>query len=118
MGAVTNPDFVAGCVWRLHCGDQEIARLTVTGTDMPWVYATVDALPGFERFRSVFAEQEQAIGKEDWDRADACYEEIRSLLTMTFPDGRPVSEFMVHVHGDGRAGWRWHAQPFEGPRTH
>jgi hypothetical protein len=32
---------------------------------MPWVYATVDALPGFERFRSVFAEQEQAIGRED-----------------------------------------------------
>ncbi|WP_393060174.1 hypothetical protein [Streptomyces sp. LN549] len=100
-------------VWRLHHGDQEIARLTVTGADMPWTHADVEALPGFEEFRPIFSEQERAADEEDWERLDGCYEEIRRALTMTFPDGSPVAEFMLHIHDDGTAGWRWHDEPFD-----
>lgn len=102
-----------GAVWRLHHAGQEIARLTVTGGDFPWMHADVETLPGFEEFRSVFAEQEQAIDDEDHERSDACYEQIRKSLTMTFPDGEPVAEFWLHIHGDGTAGWRWHDEPFD-----
>jgi hypothetical protein len=108
-----NSNLADGSTWRLHHGAQEIARLIVTGTDMPWVHAHLEALPGFDEFRPVFTEQEQAIDAEDRARADACYEQIRSALTMTFPDGRPVAEFMVHIHANGTAGWRWHDEPFE-----
>lgn len=101
-----------GAVWRLHHAGQEIARLTVTGADFPWVHASVETLPGFEEFRAVFAEQERAIDDEDYERADACYSRIREALTMTSPDGRPVAEFLLHVHGDGTAGWRWSDEPF------
>lgn len=110
---MTNPHLVTGSTWRLHDGNQEIARLTVTGTDMPWVHASVEELPGFDAYRATFAEQQQALDAEDWDHADACYERIRSTLTMTFPDGTPVAEFMLRIHGDGTADWRWHDEPFE-----
>ena len=110
---MANPNLSTGSVWRLHRGDQEIAGLTVTGADMPWVHAEVEVLPGFEEFRPVFAEQEQAIDEEDWERAEACYTQIRDALTLTFPDGSPVAEFMLHIHEDGTAGWRWHDEPFQ-----
>ncbi|GGY76720.1 hypothetical protein CP967_11805 [Streptomyces nitrosporeus] len=109
---MTDPYLTAGNVWQLRHGPQEIARLAVTGTDMPWVRAEVETLPGFERFRPVFADQEQALEEEDWDRADACYDQIRTALTLTFPDGGRVAEFMLRIHGDGTAGWRWHHEPF------
>lgn len=103
----------SGAVWHLHHGGQEIARLTVTGADMPWTYADVEALPGFEEFRPVFIEQEQAADEEDWERLETCDERIRGALTMTFPDGTSVAEFWLHIHGDGTAGWRWHSAPFD-----
>ena len=113
MEPMTNPHLATGNIWRLHHDGQEIARLTVTDTEMFWVHADIETLPGFEPFRAVFAEQERASEAEDWERADACYEQIRSALTMTFPDGSPVAEFMLNVHGDGTAGWRWHDEPFD-----
>ena len=102
-----------GEVWRLHHAGAEIARLVVTGGDFPWVHGDFEALPGFEAFRGVFAEQERAIDSEDYERADGCYERIREALTMTFPDGESVAEFWLHVHGDGTAGWRWSDEPFD-----
>ncbi|MFJ3822095.1 hypothetical protein [Streptomyces nodosus] len=44
---MANPNLTTGSMWRLHHGDQEIARLTVTG-------AEVETLPGFEEFRRLF----------------------------------------------------------------
>ena len=61
----------------------------------------------------VFAKQERASEAEDWEGADACYRQIRSALTMTYPGGSPVVEFMLDIHGDGTAGWRWHDEPFD-----
>lgn len=102
-----------GAVWRLHHAGQEVARLTVTGGDFPWVHATVETLPGFEEVRPVFAELEQALDDEDYDRSSELDDQVRALLTMTYPDGQPVPEFLVRVYADGTAGWRWHDEPFE-----
>ncbi|MFD9471355.1 hypothetical protein [Streptomyces goshikiensis] len=79
---------------------------------MPWVHAEVETLPGFEEFLPLFTEQERAVDDEDWEQAAACYTQFRSALTMTFPDGSPVAEFMLHIHHDGTAGWRWHDELF------
>ncbi|MFS8102883.1 hypothetical protein LFM09_37720 [Lentzea alba] len=104
---------IGGEVWRLHHEGREIARLTVTGGDFPWVHATVETLPGFEDVRPVFEALEQALDDEDYERADDLDGRVRELLTMTFPDGRPVAEFLVRVYADGTAGWRWHDEPFD-----
>ena len=103
----------AGSVWRLNHGDEEIVRLIVTEADFPWVYADVEPLPGYEEFRQIFTDQEQALEADDEDQIEACYELIRSRLTMTYPNGEPVPEFMLHIHDDGTASWRWHYEPFE-----
>ena len=103
-----------GEIWSLHHGDRVIARLRVTDMDFPWVYADTEPLPEFDEFQSLFEEQEQALDEHDFERADTLYARIRSRLSMAFPDGRPVAEFMLHIYGDGTAGWRWHDQPFDG----
>jgi hypothetical protein len=112
-GGMANADLNPGSIWRLQHGGGEIARLIVTGSDMPWIHAEVETLPGFEEFRTVFNEQEQAIDEEDWERADACYTKIRSALTMTRLGGVPVAEFMLRINNDGTAAWRWHDEPFD-----
>ncbi|MFF2007830.1 hypothetical protein ACFVWY_02000 [Streptomyces sp. NPDC058195] len=101
--------------WHLHHGDRAIARLAVTGSDMPWTYADVEALPGFEEFRPLFAEQERAVDAEDWERAESVCHQIRAALTLTFPDGAPVPEFLLNIRSDGTADWRWHHEPFTAP---
>ncbi|MET9463982.1 hypothetical protein ABZY44_03990 [Streptomyces sp. NPDC006544] len=110
---MSNPNLATGSVWRLHRGDHEVARLAVTGADWPWMHANVETLPGFEEFRPLFTEQERAIDEEAWEQIDECYFRIRSALTLTFPDGNPVAEFMLNIHDDGTAGWRWHDEPFD-----
>lgn len=107
----------ANAVWRLYSKDREVARLIVTDVDFPWVHAVVEALPEFEDFRQLFAEQEQAIDAGDDVQADLCYERIRAALSMTFPDGTIVPEFLLHIHHDGTAGWRWSDEPFEQPAS-
>jgi hypothetical protein len=97
----------------LRCADRQVARLTVTGSDLPWTFADVEPLPGFEQFQSLFADQEQALDEEDYQRADQIYGRIRAALTLTIPDGQPVPEFLLHIHADGTAGWRWHDEPFD-----
>ncbi|MFD3409561.1 hypothetical protein [Streptomyces cyaneofuscatus] len=113
MGDMPHPNLTSGSIWRLHHGDQEIARLTVTDGDWPWMHADVETLPGFDEFRPLFREQERAADEEGWERIDECYFRIRGALTLTFPDGIPVAEFMLHIHDDGTAGWRWHDEPFD-----
>ena len=102
-----------GAVWSLRHREWEIARFTVTDTYFPRVHADVQALSGFDEFRTLFADQERAIGKEKYERADALYVRTRDALTIAFPDGRPVPKFPLHIHGDGTMGWPWHDEPFE-----
>lgn len=101
------PALTTGSVWRLHAHGREIARLTVTDTDMPWVFATIEALPGFEEFRPLFDETNRYSEAEDWEAADDGYFRINESISMTMPDGAPVVEFLLNIHDDGTVGWRW-----------
>ena len=42
--------------WGLHHGSALVARLE-TGADMPWTYAAIEELPGFESVRSLLADR-------------------------------------------------------------
>ncbi|MEV5508181.1 hypothetical protein [Streptomyces orinoci] len=107
----TNPHLTTGSIWRLHHGNQEIARLTVTGADMPWTHAEIETLAGFEEFRALFIEHERAVDEEDWEQAEDCCARISGALIMTFPDGSPVAEFLLRIRNDGTAAWRWDDEP-------
>ncbi|MFD7576273.1 hypothetical protein ACFV6U_38100, partial [Streptomyces sp. NPDC059810] len=72
--------------------------------------------PPSTRWQAFGAVRAPASDEEDWEQIDECYFRIRSALTLTFPDGTPVAEFMLHIHDDGTAGWRWHDSPSCTPR--
>jgi hypothetical protein len=84
-----NSHLSTGTIWRLLRSKQKLAHLHVTESDSPWMYTSVEALPGFEEFLPPFADQERAADADDWERADECQLAIRSALTMTFPNGNP-----------------------------
>lgn len=101
-------------VWRLLDGGTEVARLVVTDTDFPWLYATVEPTPDFERLRPLFEEQLR-LADDAFDDPDAFDEVCRSLherLALIHPDGWAVAEFLLHVEDD-TAWWRWSAEPFD-----
>lgn len=108
---MVDPDRADDRVWRLHARGRELARLTVTGSDFPWMHATIEELPGFEEFRPLFERQERACDGEDWEALDEIGERLNAAITMTTPDGSAVADFLLRVHGDGTAGWRWSDEP-------
>jgi hypothetical protein len=102
--------------WTLHRRDdgQLLAHLTVTGGDFPWLNARADPQDGFELVRPLFLEDLRLIdGVDDqpdaWERA---YEAIRSAVTLRYPDGTNVPEFLLHIDGHD-AWWRWSDTPFD-----
>ena len=46
-----------------------------------------------------------------WERA--C-EAIRAVVTLRYPAGHEVPEFLPHIDGD-QAWWRWSDDPFDAP---
>ena len=100
-------------VWRLMRDGELLAELVVTGGDFPWLNARVRPAPGFERIRPPFAQELRALEHMDDDPGswEAAYDRIRAAVSLLYPDGRPVPEFLLHVEGDD-AWWRWSDEPF------
>ena len=108
-----------GQVWRLHRDDEVIAHLVVTEADFPWLRARVEPRPGFEAVRELFVADlvtSEAINDDDSDSAIEAFElgqdRIQDAMTMSYPDGGEVPEFLLHINGD-EAWWRWSDEPFE-----
>jgi hypothetical protein len=100
-------------VWRLMQGKELLAELVVTGGDFPWLNARMRPAPGFEAIRPLFEQELRALERIDDDPGswEAAYDRIRVAVSLLYPDGRPVPEFLLHVDGDD-AWWRWSDEPF------
>jgi hypothetical protein len=105
-----------GEIWRLHAGGVVIADLVVTGVDQPWVRAAVHEQPAFSQVRRLFLEDLRLL--EDIDNTveawEAVQHKIRQTTWMSYPDGSPVPEFLLHIDGS-EAWWRWSNEPFDRP---
>jgi hypothetical protein len=101
-----------GEVWRLYRGEELVSELTVTEIDFPWLHARFMARPAFEPLTALFAEELALVDDDETDCWDAAYDRIRSVVRLTYPDGRDVPEFLLHIEGDV-AWWRWSDEPFE-----
>ena len=99
--------------WRLMQREELLAELIVTGGDFPWLNARIRAMPGFEAVRPPFEEELRALGHIDDDVGSwqAAYDRIRRAVSLLYPEGRPVPEFLLHVDGED-AWWRWSDEPF------
>ena len=89
-------------VWRLMQGEELLAELIVTGGDFPWLNARIRAMPGFEGVRRLFEEELRSLEHIDDDLGSwqAAYDDIRSVVSLLYPDGRAVPEFLLHVDGE------------------
>jgi hypothetical protein len=112
LAVVTN----SGGVWTLHRRDdgRNLADLVVTGGDFPWLNARVDPREGLEKVLPLFAEELLLLDRidddtESWERA---YNAIRTAVTLRYPEGHEVPEFLLHIDGD-EAWWRWNDEPFD-----
>ena len=105
----------AGDIWTLQrrTDGQTIAGLVVVSGDFPWLNARVDPREGFEEFLPLFAEELTQLDRIDEDGAawDRAYNAIRAAVTLRYPTGDEVPEFLLHVDGT-EAWWRWSDEPF------
>jgi hypothetical protein len=106
----------SGGVWTLHRRDDGriIADLAVTSADFPWLNARVDPRDGLEEVLPLFAEELFRLDRidddtESWEQA---YNAIRTVVTLRYPEGQEVPEFLLHIDGD-EAWWRWSDEPFD-----
>jgi hypothetical protein len=100
--------------WTLYRGDELIADLVVNGGDFPWLNADVRPHPGFEDVRPLFDEELRLLDDvdnhvEEWE---AAYEKVRAAVTLKYPDGGEVPEFLLHID-KGEAWWRWSDEAFD-----
>jgi hypothetical protein len=103
-------------IWTLHRRDdgRNLADLVVTGGDFPWLNARVDPREGLEDVLPLFAEELLRLDRidddtESWEQA---YNAIRAVVTLRYPEGHEVPEFLLHIDGD-EAWWRWSDEPFD-----
>ncbi|WP_405593893.1 hypothetical protein [Streptomyces sp. NBC_01092] len=103
-----------GGVWRVSGGDEPVGEIQIDEADFPWLSGRFTPGPGYDAVRDLFA-RELALVERDDDEAlavwEAAYEEIRSRVSLSSPDG-PVAEFLLHIEGD-RAWFRWSEEPFD-----
>jgi hypothetical protein len=104
-----------GEIWHLHAGGRIVAELHVTDPDFPWLNAIVVRKDGFGAIAPLFEDeirQLERMGDEETPEWTAVYERIRVLTRLTYPDGRDVPEYLLHIDGD-EAWWRWSDEPFD-----
>ncbi|MCZ7420041.1 hypothetical protein O7605_10975 [Verrucosispora sp. WMMA2121] len=105
-----------GGAWTLHRRDDGgvLAELVVTGGDFPWLNARVDPREGLAELRPLFAEELRLLDgiDEDVESWEHAYETVRNAVTLRYPDGQEVPEFLLHLDGD-EAWWRWSDEPFD-----
>lgn len=99
--------------WTLYRGDAVIADLVVNGGDFPWLNADVHPYAGFEDVRPLFDEELRLLDDVDShvEAWEAAYEKVRATVTLRYPDGSEVPEFLLHIDS-GEAWWRWSDEAF------
>lgn len=103
-----------GETWTLHGRDRLIAKLVVTDSDFPWLYARLEPHDGWAEVQPLFAEELRLLDHIDDETAswEASYDAVREAVVLRYPDGEAVPEFLLHVDGQ-EAWWRWSDEPFE-----
>jgi hypothetical protein len=85
----------------------------IVGGEFPWLNAHVEHRSGFEELLPLFAEELNRLDRIDDDAAfwEEAYDALRAAVTLRYPDGDEVPEFLLHIDGT-EAWWRWSDDPF------
>lgn len=103
-------------VWRLHHGGRVVASLHVTEADFPWLRAHVEPLDGFEALAPLLAEEARLAADAEEQATPqwvVARDRLRAATRLTRPDGREVTDYLLHVDGT-EAWWRSGEEPPHG----
>jgi hypothetical protein len=107
---------VKGDKWTLHrAGDgSRLADLVIYDWDFPWVNAKVEHVDGLDEFRPLFDAEVALLERVDdhVDAWEAAAGAVRAAVSLRYPEGNAVPEFLMHIQGD-EAWWRWNDEPFD-----
>jgi hypothetical protein len=105
-------------IWRLVDGEGLLAELVVTGGDFPWLSAEVRPTERFEQIRPLFEEKLRRLDHldDDVDSWEAAYDRVRQAVSLLYPGGQDVPDFLLHIDGN-QGWWRWSDEPFPDPGT-
>lgn len=94
--------------WTLRAEAKVVAEMVVDDGDFPWLHGTFTALPGFEDYASLFAEEVRLLHTPERDETSwgAVYSQITEVLTLYDDEGVAMADFLLHIE-DGRARWRY-----------
>lgn len=94
--------------WTLRAGGQVVAEIVVDDGDFPWLHGPLTALPGFEAYAPLFAEEARLLRTPDRNETSwgAVYSRITEALTLYDDEGVAMADFLMHIE-DGRARWRY-----------
>lgn len=99
--------------WTLKSGPTVVGFIDVRDGDFPWLSGAWTPTAFFCEVAPLFREELALMNElddsvETWE---AAYEKIREAVTLHCPDGREVSEFLLHIDGE-EAWFRWSDDPF------
>lgn len=95
--------------WTLRGADgRTVAEVVVDDGDFPWLHGSFTALPGFEDYAPLFAEELRLLRLDEKDGTSwgAAYTRITEALTLHDDEGVAMADFLMHIE-DGRARWRY-----------
>jgi len=96
-------------VWQLRSRGEVVARIHVQASDFPWLVGRFDPEPGFADLKPLFDHEVALVdsGNDmDYDAWEAVQHQIDQLTSLIKPDGRQVTDFVLHIRGD-EASFRW-----------
>jgi hypothetical protein len=78
------------------------------------VNAKVGSPEGLDEFRPLFDAELTLLEhiEDDVDEWEAAEKAVRAAVSLRYPAGNEVPEFLLHIQGD-EAWWRWSDEPFD-----
>jgi hypothetical protein len=99
--------------WSLTRESKLVGVIDVRDVDFPWLSGTWTPTADFDDVAPLFRHELALMNalKDDVDEWEAAYAQVREAVTLHYPDGNVVPEFLLHIDGD-EAWFRWSDEPF------
>jgi hypothetical protein len=98
--------------WTLTSGADLLGAIDVRDSDFPWLSGVWTPTREFDSVAPLFRHELELLdgiddGVDEWE---AAYAKVCEAVTLHYPDGRVVPEFLLHIDG-AKAWFRWSDEP-------
>jgi hypothetical protein len=99
--------------WSVMRGSNLVGVIDVRDSDFPWLSGGWTPTAEFEEAAPLFRDELAVMNAlhDEVDEWESAYAKIRQEVTLHYPDGSVVPEFLLHIDGD-EAWFRWSDEMF------